>query len=1585
MERPFCHLTVTKAVTLQEKDYTLRLSYQNIDKCEVSIYRVTNYKELSPYNYVDPKKEQKVLAKRMQIKLPNSSRLYIKDTLITLPNLPEGVYSYTIDRPKAESYSNYEKFIVTSQQSLHKLIGKKKDTLEIFVTDRITGKPLKDVEINLYQYSHQNNRSSLINTQKSNQQGLLYLPIPKDTRQNLYYTMRSKKEDELYKHMIYYTHYTQPQNNATQVDLYTDRGIYRPGQTIYFKGIAHTLKEVLTEQEYTVVLYDVNRQEVNKQTYKTNRFGSFSGSFTIPNGRLNGYYSLSVNGHTEKSVKVEEYKRPTFEIQFDSIRQSYQLGDQVEISGKIMSFNGIPIQASRVNYSITRSTHNPYLWYKRWYNSPNQELGNGQINLSDDGSFSFTFTAQQPENNDFGYGAIHLFTVTLAATDNNGETQTQSQALTLSNRSLILSIEGEEKVTGYTPFRFTAVNLQNNAVDISGKWILYALNDYVSIESLQSNDTLSIAQEIKRGFCQFNQTNSISFDCLPAGRYRLRVESKDLQGRPVHCEKDLILYNPNGSKLPALCEKWISPHKDQYSVGETVQIGFGTSYKNAYCLYELFDQNSQCLTRHIYKISNECKYISIPFLEEFGKGVIAQFTFIKNGTTYYEEVPIQRKETNQKIETTLTTFRDKLTPGETEEWTLHLTNNGEPLTQAELLAAMYDQSLDQLGDNTWGHVTLSDYLKHVAAPQWYPNPYSYQVGISVPFPYSYSYHWQSPFNLNWMELNYLINRNPLRFAAFGGVAPTALKEARVRSLKTAAKEEMEAVVEDCVAESANSVNTRTNSENAPATVRKNLQETAFFYPHLYTNDQGDVTLQFKVPESLTRWMFKTVAHTADLKYGEFTSSCITQKELMVTPNLPRYLREKDQMTFSAKINNLTTQKQTVTVLLELFDPFTEKVYSKWNQKKVITLPEQGNNVCQWEINTLPEDAKLIGVRISAQNSHFNDGEQHVLPILSSKQLVTEAQPFTLREQGSHTFKLTAPDRSAASPYRMVLEYASNSLEYALQSLPSLQINDSENTLNILANYYSAIVSQSILQANPQIKELILQWSKEANNETTLSTLEKNAELKSVLLQETPWVVEAGNETDRKRELVQLLNQNNLQDKITRCIQLLQGMQNADGGWAWYPGMRSNTYITQTILTLMDRILQLNQYQFGEAERMMQIKALNYCDQQIIEEYEREKTQETKKQSTIGLSQIAYLYTRSGYRDIPIAGESQEAFNHYMEKLSTYQPTTKSLYTKAVAAITLHRYGYKNQSLLLLKSLREYATHSNELGMYWENNVNQAHWSENKIATQSMLIQAFTEIDPKTAELNEMKVWLLKQKQTQAWENTIATIEAIAALTNQGVIFTSENSSTQIKWGKHHIELSPATGSSYIKLTLENNDLADAGLNTVTITKTGNALGWGALYYQHFEEMDQTKQSKNPLLIKRNFLLETHDQNGTQLKPLQESDLLKPGDKLVTRFIVQVDRDMEFVHLKGLHPSCCEPVQQSSHYGYENGVGYYLSNKDASINYFFDVLPKGSYIFEHSSYVTREGVYIAGPATIQCIHAPEFISHTESYKLIIKNN
>jgi uncharacterized protein YfaS (alpha-2-macroglobulin family) len=779
-------------------------------------------------------------------------------------------------------------------------------------------------------------------------------------------------------------------------------------------------------------------------------------------------------------------------------------------------------------------------------------------------------------------------------------------------------------------------------------------------------------------------------------------------------------------------------------------------------------------------------------------------------------------------------------------------------------------------------------------------------------------------------------------------------------------------------------------------VRANLNETAFFYPHLETNAEGEVIFSFTMPEALTRWKFLGFSHSKDLQFALTENTVVTQKELMVTPNMPRFFREGDRVSVSGKVSNLTDKDLSGTAALQLFDAITmQSVDEKLgNTKNTVPFSVKAGQSAplSWEL-VIPEGVQAVTYRMIAKTENFSDGEENTLPVLTNRMLVTESLPLPIRGKQTKTFKFEKLLQSGKSKtlrhQSLTLEFTSNPAWYAIQALPYIMEYPYECSEQVFSRYYANSIAKHIVNSSLKIKRVFDSW-KNADSDALLSNLEKNQELKSLLLEETPWVLQAQDETERKKRVALLFDLNKMSNELESALRKLQQMQSPSGGWPWFPEMRESRYISTHIVAGLGHLDRLGVTELRANSMVMAMaqKAISYLDEQMNEDYqELLKYKRDLEAQNIAYTQIHYLYTRTFFPDMAVNPQYQTAFDYWKSQAAKYW-LKQNKYMQGMIALALHRLDEGAVPADIIKSLKEHALHSEEMGMYWRGETGY-YWYQAPIETQALLIEVFEDVARDRQAVEDIKVWLLKQKQTQDWKTTKATAEACYALLLRGTDWLANEQLVEITLGDEKIDpnqlegVKTEAGTGYFKTSWQGSDIKPA-MGNVTVKKENDpgTPGWGALYWQYFEQLDKIIFHETPLKLKKQLFLQVNSPTGPVLKPLTEKMALEPGNLIKVRIELRVDRDMEYVHMKDMRAAGLEPLNVLSQGKYQGGLSYYESTRDASTNFFFGWLPKGTYVFEYPLRVTHNGDFSNGITTIQCMYAPEFTAHSEGIRINI---
>lgn len=1523
----------------------------------------------------------------------------------------------------------------------------------VYVTNRVTGKPVEGAKVEAYtrRYSGSKNVENLDATYTTGKDGTAAVRLR--TKNDSYYNYISKlkiSHGSSYvmgsPNMYGYNHSNGKSQNLV---FFTDRSIYRPGQTLYFKGLLFNTdhdgdNKPVSRQSVTVELRDVNQKVITTQDFTTNEFGSIQGSFAIPQGLLNGQMSLrSYYGSTYFSV--EEYKRPTFDVSFNPVTETYNLNDEVKVSGIAKALAGYAVDNANVQYRVQRKvTYRYYYWWWPPIADDSREIASGVLTTNDKGEFNISFTAlaDDVKNNDL----IYTYTVSADVTDVNGETRSNQLNLRISNKPLLVNLQVPEVIMASEKLNFaiSTTNLNGEAtpakVDVSVTQLsspdrllrkrLWEAPDTVVMsrsEFVKNFPQDPYAQEdVPTNFKELKQVASVSVDTkdskelnltqlknAKSGWYRIDVKARNDKG--VEVEQQLYVQLEGAKEEPIFnMDSWLKTVKAIAEPGEKAVFTIAGGENKSYVLYELM-YKSGAPEKHIIEVGKTPKRIEIPIKEEHRGGVGVQFTLIQNNRLYTKLETVTVPYTNKMLDVSFTTFRDKLQPGEEEKWTITIKNKGGEKEAAEMVAALYDASLDAFVPHSWSAFSSFYPVRHFYGYSWVGNniqqPHRsqdifYRYGSSRYVPY-YEY-------LANTGLSYYISNNDVLFYAtesadqFEPSAPfddeMALEEVAItqRSItteyKTLSKESANKDLRgDMALQSGGGNETESDITEAQLTevaTRQNFNETAFFYPQLRTNEAGEVLIDFTIPEALTRWKMLGFAHTTDFKVGTVTNELITQKEVAISANAPRFFRENDQLIFTAKVNSLVENTLNGKAMLRLYDATNmqpiEAQLLKSEQTVDFSVPANGSVGVKWTLK-IPEGIQAIGYKLTAQAGQHTDGEEKTIPVLTNSMLVTESMPFSVRagQTKSVTFdKLRNHKSTTLRNHSLTLEYTSNPAWYAVLSLPYLMEYPYECAEQTFARFYANSLASAVANSSPKVKQIFDQWNTQGS-QALMSNLEKNQELKQVMLEEAPWVMQANNQAERNKRVAVLFDLNRMGNELGRAFNKLQKAQYRDGGFAWFDGMEPSRYITQHIVAGMAHLEKLNALDKRYNIADMVSRGLNYLDAQIRNDYDnliKYKAKLDEKQ--IGNIQIHYLYASSFSMHKPRNSKQLEAFSYYLGQAEKFW-MNMSIYEQAMTSLVLHRYGKTDVSKKIIASLKEHAQQSEEMGMYWSSNRLGYFWYQAPIETQAMLIEMFNEVANDTKSVEEMKIWLLRQKQTTDWKTTKATSEAVYALLMTGSNLLDNDKTLEVQLGGKPLAklatepIRPEVGTGYVKTSWNGSDVKQSMGDLKATNPNNSGIAWGALYWQYFEQLDKITHAETNLKLKKDLFLKKVTSRGVVLEPLGNNAVLKVGDVVKVRMELRADRDFEYVHLKDMRASGFEPMTTVSGYRYQGGLGYYESVKDASINFFISYVRKGTYVFEYELRVSHAGDFSNGITTFQCMYAPEFSSHSEGIRVKVE--
>ena len=1563
-------LSLEIATAYPGEQQSVKVNYKNLTGITLQLYKVnlpvTSAVLQNRTTHFESKYARLQREEHFSLK-PTTDYLNV-DTTLTIQAPQAGIYFLKAVPDGKKGVSDGTLMNVTALKTIYRPLPD--GTLELVVVDAVSGQPVSEAEVTIY--TEKGGGYSPQQTYQADKQGTLKLDF---LNSNKYWYNAHTAADNAMPILNFWKndYYYKESKRKEVLQLFTDRSIYRPGQTVYVSGLAYEMEKdstrVLADKKYTVSLYDANNNETGKVEVRTNGFGSFSGQFVLPSPCLTGYFSLRV-ADTSVSFKVEEYKRPTFDVTFEPVKVEYQVGDSIEVVGMAKTFAGAPVQNARVHYNISRS----YAWFWRFMGRGSARW-EGEAMTDADGKFSvpvhFEIDSDRRESPLWYY----TYNIQADVTDGAGETQQANLSLPLGSTSMVLNMDNlpdnlvkEKKLE----IKLTAMNLSGEPVDTPVTYQVVEMEKQKDGQEKEGRKVLTGTVEANKSFIPE------AIYALPSGNYRLKLSAKDTQGRECTASKNFLLFSLNDKRPPFVITDWFYQDGLEFDAASPATIYIGSSEKNVYLLYDVFAGNKRLESKRI-ELSDSVVSFRFPYKKEYGDGILVSMAFVKDGRLYSHNARIMKPAPEKKLQLKWTTFRDKLRPGQQEEWKLTvLYPDGSP-AEAEMLATMYDASLDKIYS---AHKLDFGVDFHYVVPLTYWNTsYMRNAYLYVDFPLK---------RLRAVPLEYseLIIPSTGRMEAvvvgYGGGSPratlTGALKIRGRSAANAVMNQeavtdmvlQEEMVETSAQEKVEMGSSEELAETGDIQIRENFAETAFFYPQLRTNEKGEVSISFVLPESLTRWKFMGLAHTRNVDYGKIEATATASKEFMLQPNMPRFVRVGDKANIAASLMNLSDKGVKGTVRMELFNPETEKVFYSQKQKFDVKGGETGHVNFTFEVS---DKYAVMACRMVADGDTFSDGEQRYIPVLTDKQWVTETVPLNVNGEGAHTFSLENlfnKHSKTASEQRLTVEFTAHPAWYAVQALPVVAHPQNEDALSWATAYYAHSLAAYIVKENPRIKQVFDSWKAQGGTkETFMSNLQKNQELKNILLAETPWLAEATNEAEQKQRIATLFDLNTMNSQLAVSVEKLGELQNADGAWSWYKGMQGSRYVTTQVMEMLVRLNALTHQDADSRMQPMIQKGFEYLGKQAAEEYKSMK--EAEKKGAVGIRPseqvLRYLYICALDGKAPV---DEKVNRYFIDKLSG-EGKELTIYGKALGAIILQQSGKVAEARLFMQSLMEYSVVTDEMGRYFDTPKARYSWFSYKIPTEVAAMEAIQRITKDTKAIDEMKRWLLKQKQTQTWETPIATADAVYALMATGASDLLANTGgVEITLGKEVIRTPADDAIGYIKKTVSGDVM---NIKKVRVDKEGAGMGWGAVYAQYLESMDQIGEQGNGLSVSRQLY------KGDEA--LNESVPLKVGDKITVRLTVKADRDMDFVQIKDDRAACMEPLQAVSGFRWGNGLGYYQATKDASTQFFIDQMRKGTYVIEYQVYVNRTGEYQAGIATVQSAYAPEFGGHTGGYRVMVE--
>lgn len=1636
--------------------------------------------------------------------LPETGDYQTHRTEISIEGLPVGAYALIVSDDSAFRLGQHVMALTDLYVSNIAYINNGRD---YFVVDRGSGQPMAGADVQVWQkrYDYTVSRSAFAKaeTYRTDGHGHFLMKKRENKRNNNSQIALeiSAGQDHLFIDETYYAYYRLPYPDETntavdrlkyekdnlQTFFFTDRSIYRPGQPLYFKGILVTRDfdthkaKVLPQYKTKVILYDVNGTKVDSLNVTTNDFGSYHGQFRLPEHLLNGEFRIEDDSSgQQRSFSVEEYKRPQFYVSYDTLKGSYRVGDTIRVQGSAKAFAGNVIDGALVKYTVTRQARYPIFCFDCWPRpvSNPRVIAHGTIKTDARGRFSIVFAATPDRSINKITDPTFEYTLSADVTDINGETRSGNTTVRAGYKALELSIQ---RPTESTLAADSLKTLQVLAGNLSGAPEPTAIN--VSIYPLKAPDRL-IRKRYWEAPDQFvlsreeylrlfphdeydDETNMTKWEKsdkiwettdsagkpitvgkrLSPGSYVIEVRSKDKYGQPVKAIRYISLYDGATGKPASPQYNWALGDGQTVEPGGKATVDIGSSAANVFVIRAV-SHNDSTSAFSFLTLNKEKKSAAFPVTEADRGGLGVLDVFVKDSRMYASQSIVQVPWTNKELSIRYDTYRDKVLPGSEEKWRVTIKGRQADKKAAEVLAGMYDASLDQFVAHDW------------SVPDLYPvyranNPWEKGLNFDASASQQryiqekdYPYFQKEYDQLITLDLiagrryrQYLLKGRvgeeaPLAASMAAPAPPPPGGEMFARAGKLKKEDELAddfAKYNAVAPDTAVLATPKPAPEPVPVQVRKNFNETAFFFPDLKTDDSGSVTFSFTMPEALTQWKWMLLAHTQDLSFGYSEKTVVTQKKLMVQPNAPRFLREGDRMELGVKVVNLTDAEMTGQIALQLIDPTTgqtaDGIFSNRQANQYFTVAAGQSAVIGFPIDIPYQYNRPLTYRIVARAKEYSDGEEAVLPVVSNRMLVTESLPLNMNGDGTKQFRFEKLVQSGASEtlnhHALTVEFTGNPVWYAVQALPYMMEYPYECVEQTFNKFYANALASRIANSSPRIQEIFSKW-KTSDTAALLSNLEKNQELKSVLLQETPWVLQGKSESQQRQHIALLFDMVRMSRELESTLAKLKDMQAPNGGFVWFKGGPDDRYMTQYILTGIGHLQKLNAIPPSMTAKIKDIvaAALPYLDSKIKKDYEdiiqRQKNKrpqpldKTAGPVWIGETPVQYLYMRSFFSNYGIPGDVFPAVN-YFRKQAREAWVQGGKYMQGMIALALFRTGDVQTAKDIIASLKQTAIRDEERGMYWKGMEGGYYWWQAPVETQSLLIEAFREIAPNTGTDNALKTWLLKQKQTHNWSTTKATADACYALLApspaQPALSANDwldiERNVDIQLGSRTFSSSAAAteaGTGYFKQVVDGARVQPSmGNITVTLKTAGTGASgqsakpgsassntsvpaWGAVYWQYFENLDKITAASNakaPLKLTKKLFIEKNTDRGPVLVPVAENGVLHPGDKVKVRIELQSDRNLEYVHMKDMRAACMEPVNVLSSYKWQGGLGYYESTRDASTDFFFSYVPRGTFVFEYPLFVGQAGNFSNGVTNIECMYAPEFGFHSEGIRVNVE--
>lgn len=1655
---PDITLLYTLAVNPAGRDILCRVHSKNADTL---YYRLVDAsKENGTYTPDDQMRKRllgrKVLKEWAQ-PLPSAVDYRPQQHYGYIPAMPSGHYALLVSTtPDFSKRGFVVKFFSVAGAAFVRTLG----YAEGYVVDYATGKPIANQKVELQVDKNWSRKFATLATAVTDAQGYYHLDFERADDHYYYYRLKTHYDGLDIFDDRYGTYYDTRDSVVNNSLLFFDRPVYRPGDTLHFLFVESQLRldwqgKTIAGNKIKVLLRDVNYKYIDSLVGTTDTYGRFDGQFVIPAQALPGTYRLKVFGNgaqiqvgNSDLVMVEAYKQPKFTVtlnaadRLDASGHSVQpsLGDSLAVNGLAASYSQVPVSGAKVVYSVRRSYLRP--WWRRYYSSSESQVTVlcADSTVTDaEGHFRIVFLASPDSAMELSTHPCFTYEVSVDVTDLNGETHSKRLALRLGYENSFIDIASAGQRSTWEAVEYQYCDLNGTPLQGEMQLKVERLRQpktlWLSHEAMQNGLVQTISEaEFRRRFpltpysleetrmekwpaekvvlktrvhCKGLSSNSIPLPQLPAGIYRISMSCGSVSNEAV------VVYTPRESdQVQSMDLLWSDLSQTQVRVGDTVTLRLGTRHHGVTAFYQLLCGIKE-LDRRVLHFDGDMTTLRIPVTEQMLGHFDICLHAVKEGRSVAEQLHVEVLPVHKQIAVEFITFRDKLSPGDKETWTLKLSRKAatpdgrKPVSvgdSAAMLLTMYDASLDTYYGTLsylwwpWWKLMAPTPLNVYYSYPYYRNHY-YSLTIHKPVPSAYK-----GLNLKSSYFAALDHRGwgwgEDRVVAM--VAGTARGESgmvskrmyKSNNLAAVAEEEWPAVqtdltiVEDDMEveeESYAYAEEGLEQKAEEPYIRSNLSTLAFFEPTLRTDANGTVSYSFTVPDLLTQWNVKGLAWTRDLAIGQVERSLVTQKQLMIQPNMPRFLREGDTATLMAKVMNLTDSDMTVTVDFSFEIPATaQRPMQHHADSREVHLPAHGNAMVAFPV-TIPVGGTVGTYRFMACASHHSDGEQGPLPLLTNRQAVTTSVSMFMNGQGAKEYTLSLPTSSTAEPVSFTVEYTANPIWMAIQTLPYMAECANPSNVYLFNSFYVNTLGKAIAEQYPELKHCADHASEED------SPLFRNEDVRQTLLSETPWLRDGTSEVERLRQIAKYYDGAALQRQVDDALAKLQMAQRSDGSWSWMPdGRYGSTYVTQYLLKGLGSLSRQRLRTSSGLER----RALAYVDKEAYRVYQ-EWMEYLKKHpgSTFRPIMLDYLYTRSYFSGQALSVTHQKAYDYFYSNARLHYSDYTSLYDQALLALVFQRRGDTRLAREMVTRIKQKALYSDEMGMYWRDNRAGYFYYQRPVETQALLIETFREVMPSdTLSVAQMQQWLLKQKQTTRWNSDIATLRAIQALmpTDRAAKRTFgqiKESDRIIVTGKALSDTldAPVGRTGYLRHTYRADSLAElsaSGSVSATVKRPNKGISWGALFYQYTEQMDKIPASETGIQMTRRLYRVSADGTLAEIVP-GGSAKLHVGDRLRIVLTLSCDRNLEYVEMKNFRAACLEPVTTASGWSWSRGFGYYVAVNNSHDAVYIDRLDKGKYTIESTYYVTNPGTFTLAPAVLQCLYAPEFRATSAGTRIEVK--